>query len=147
MRIEMSFGVRGDVRRVLERKAAVEIGRRAKVAAAQARENAISYAGIRTPGTTYSSDVLSGSDLPITIELEAHPRSEGAEINLAVAIGGRKAYQIRPRSKKIMKWYDDGPGGDKYGKHFAKLVNKPAIAGDDFLRRALRNALDRLRSA
>lgn len=148
MRVVMSVGNRGAVRAAFERKAAVEISRRARAAANQARQNAISYAGNRTPGTSYHADVLSGGSLPVVIELEADPRSEGAAINLAVAIGGRKAYTIRPVSKQKLRWFDDGGSmpGDKYGKHFARQVRKPAIAGDDFLRKALGNALARLRN-
>lgn len=129
-------------------KLAVDVGHLAERKADQ-------YSEGKTPGVTYEATVeTSGGDFPISVELVAQPDSVGADINLRIAIGGRKAYTIYPRFKKALAWPSDRPTkGSKRGKYIhlpkGRPVHKSAIAPKlpkDFVQTALKNALAEVRN-
>ena len=116
-----------------------------------AEKKAEQYARDRTPGTTYDSFVEIEGDV-VKATLEADPRSEGAEINLLIAIGGRKAYTIRPKHGRRSFTKPSMPGrlvwpagvkGDPVdGSAFA--VHKkaiPPVLAKNFLAVAMKNAI------
>lgn len=106
-------------------------------------DNARRDAGNRTPGTTYEGTHSQSGPTSYTFEVWADPRSEGADINLRIALGGRKAYTITPKRKKVLAW----PGDD--GMAYSKKVSKPAIApinGGDFIRKAVARAVQRVKN-
>jgi hypothetical protein len=110
-----------------------------------------------TPNVEYNAEVRVSGDTIIG-ELSAEPQSRGADINLRIALGGRKAYTIttkppgRPaRSGSgrpgVMLW-PAGVKGDPIDG-VAKVVHKKAIApalGGQFMRKAMANAIQRVRN-
>ncbi len=52
---------------------------------------------------------------------------------------GTRPHEIRPRTKQVLRW----PVGDGFA--FAKRVNHPGYAGDDYMTRSAVAALDKLR--
>lgn len=136
----------GDFSERLNRAMEKKLQHIAQQIANEAVKNAMQYAGDRTPGTTYDAHVeIEGS--AVSAELEASPRSEGADINLRIALGGRKAYTIRPRRAKKLVWPAGSKGDPIMG--VASKVEKPAIApvlGGEFMRKAMRNAISKVRN-
>jgi hypothetical protein len=129
-------------------KLAVDLGNLAERKADQ-------YAEGKTPGVTYEATVsTSGGDFPIDVELVAQPDSAGADINMRIAIGGRKAYDIYPRFKKALAWPSDRPTkSSKQGKYIhlprgrgVHIPAKPPILPRDFIQTALKNALAEVRN-
>lgn len=129
----------------------------AQLIANQAADNAASHAyneGM-TPGTEYTADVeIDGTDVITT--LFADPQSDGADINLRIALGGRKAYFMTTKppgrlakngsGRPGMMVWPPGVKGDPIDGA-AKRIFKPAIApalGGDFLGKAVRNAVQRV---
>lgn len=139
----------------LRKASAKRIEQLAEQVARLAEDNASSprYNGGKTPGVSYEATAESaGGDFPISVELVAVPESEGADINLRIAIGGRKAYTIYPRFKKALAWPSDRPTrSSNQGKYIhlprGRPVHKRAIAAvlpKDFLQSALNNAIQRV---
>jgi hypothetical protein len=110
-----------------------------------------------TPNVEYNAEVSIHGDTVIG-ELSAEPGSEGADINLRIALGGRKAYTIttkppgRPAKSGsgrpgVMLWPAGSKGDPIDG--VAKVVHKKAIApalGGQFMRKAMANAIQQVRN-
>lgn len=110
-----------------------------------------------TPNVEYEADVDIVGDEVVGI-LSAQPLSRGADINLRIALGGRKAYTIRTKPPGrparsgsgrpgVLLW-EAGVKGDPIDG-VAREVHKPAIApalGGDFMRKAMANAIQRVRN-
>lgn len=141
--IEIDVDISGIER--LERKMLKETERIAQRVANLAVDNAVQYSQGMTPGTEYSAEVSAGGT-SISARLEATPGSEGSAIWLNIALSGRKAHTVRPVNKKVMIW-PAGGRGDAY-EGIARKVTRKAIApasGGDFLRKAMNNAIQRVR--
>jgi hypothetical protein len=54
---------------------------------------------------------------------------------------GTRPHRIEPKTRKALRWVD-ASSGDYV---FAKAVNHPGYAGDDYMTRAAKDALDKLR--